>query len=133
MGHTEMLLAVAGLDDKAVRERTRKLAEGDWSAFPPAERAAFAYARKMSKEPWSITDEDVACLHRPVDVDVQNLDDAVCLRFDFDFGDRLDFAGGDHRFDHRSALDGCQMRRVYIDRRAFQRREPGCPTPSPSS
>src|SRR5437763_931324 len=28
MGHTEMLLAVAGLDDKAVRERTQKLAEG---------------------------------------------------------------------------------------------------------
>ncbi len=64
MGHTEMLLAVAGLDDKAVRERTRRLAEGDWSDFPPAQRGAFAYARKMSKEPWSINDEDVARLKR---------------------------------------------------------------------
>ena len=64
MGHTEMLLAVAGLDDKAVRERTRKLAEGDWSSFPPAQRTAFAYARKMSNQPWSIMDEDVAELKR---------------------------------------------------------------------
>jgi alkylhydroperoxidase family enzyme len=59
MGHTEMLLAVAGLDDRAIRERTKKLADGDWSGFPPRERAAFAYARKMSREPWSINDEDV--------------------------------------------------------------------------
>ena len=59
MGHCEMLLAVAGLDDKAIKERTKKLADGDWSGFPPAERAAFNFARKMSKEPWSITDADV--------------------------------------------------------------------------
>ena len=64
MGHTEMLLAVAGLDNKAILERTKKLADGDWSSFPPAERAAFAYARKMSKEPWSITSEDVDVLKR---------------------------------------------------------------------
>ena len=64
MGHTEMLLAVAGLDDKAIRERTKKLADGDWSDFPPAERAAFHYARKMSKEPWSITAEDRRDLER---------------------------------------------------------------------
>jgi alkylhydroperoxidase family enzyme len=64
MGHAEMLLAVAGLDDKAIQERTRKLAEGDWSGFPPAQRKAFAYARKMSREPWSVTDEDVAQLKR---------------------------------------------------------------------
>ena len=64
MGHTEMLLAVAGLDNKAILERTKKLADGDWSSFPPAERAAFAYARKMSKEPWSITSEDIDVLKR---------------------------------------------------------------------
>jgi len=34
MGHTEMLLAVAGLDDAAVSERTSQLASGDWSKFP---------------------------------------------------------------------------------------------------
>lgn len=60
MGHCEMLLAVAGLDENAVRERTRKLAEGDWSAFPPAERAAFAFARKLSKEPWAVGADDLA-------------------------------------------------------------------------
>jgi len=64
MGHTEMLLAVAGLDNKTIQERTKKLADGDWSAFPPAERAAFNYARKMSREPWSITAEDIDTLKR---------------------------------------------------------------------
>jgi alkylhydroperoxidase family enzyme len=53
-----MLLAVAGLDQSAVRERTRRLASGDWSGFPPGERAAFAFARKQAREPWTITDED---------------------------------------------------------------------------
>jgi alkylhydroperoxidase family enzyme len=60
MGHCEMLLAVAGLDAKAVAERTRSLAEGDWSRFSPADRAAFAFARKQAKAPASITDADVA-------------------------------------------------------------------------
>jgi alkylhydroperoxidase family enzyme len=64
MGHTEMLLAVAGLDDKAIQERTKKLADGDWSGFPARERAAFAYARKMSKEPWAVTVEDIEELKR---------------------------------------------------------------------
>src|SRR5436305_1120573 len=59
MGHSEMLLAVAGLDNKAIQERTRKLADGDWSAFPPPERIAFDFARKLSREPWSVNDEDV--------------------------------------------------------------------------
>src|SRR5438309_2189706 len=59
MGHSEMLLAVAGLDDKAIQERTRKLADGDWTTFPPAERAAFHYARKLSREPWSVANTDV--------------------------------------------------------------------------
>jgi alkylhydroperoxidase family enzyme len=60
MGHCEMLLAVAGLDQQAIVDRTKKLAEGDWSGFPPAERAAFAFARKLSNEPWMITDADRA-------------------------------------------------------------------------
>jgi hypothetical protein len=58
MGHCEMLLAVAGLDKQAILDRTKKLADGDWSEFPPAERAGFAFARKLSKEPWAITDAD---------------------------------------------------------------------------
>jgi len=59
MGHCEMLLAVAGLDDKAIEERTRRLAEGDWSVFTPAERAAFRFARKQARQPWTITAGDV--------------------------------------------------------------------------
>ena len=66
MGHCEMLLAVAGLDERSIRARTKNLANGDWSAFPPAERAAFALARKLSKEPWSIGPDDTAELRRQV-------------------------------------------------------------------
>ena len=54
-----MLLAVAGLDQKAISERTRHLAEGDWSSFPPGDRAAFAFARKQAREPWTITPDDI--------------------------------------------------------------------------
>src|SRR3954463_9321516 len=60
MGHCEMLLAVAGLDQNAITERTKKLADGDWSAFPPAERTAFAFARKLSKEPAAVGPADLA-------------------------------------------------------------------------
>ena len=59
MGHCEMLLAVAGLDKKALEHRTRLLASGDWSSFPPGERAAYFFARKQSREPWSITASDM--------------------------------------------------------------------------
>src|SRR5579863_7438238 len=62
MGHTEMLLAVAGLEDDSIAERCRKLAGGDWSEFPPAERVAFAFARKQAKTPWAITTDDVSQL-----------------------------------------------------------------------
>jgi hypothetical protein len=64
MGHCEMLLAVAGLDSQAVTERTRRLAWGDWSDFPPAERVAFAFARLQARAPWAITDADVQGLVR---------------------------------------------------------------------
>ncbi len=58
MGHAEMLLAVAGLDNLAVTDRLGRLARGDWSAFSPAERTAFRFARKQAKDPASITEED---------------------------------------------------------------------------
>jgi hypothetical protein len=64
MGHCEMLLAVAGLDQDAVAERTRRLASPDWSDFPPGERAAFAFARLQSRKPWAVADEDVQELVR---------------------------------------------------------------------
>jgi alkylhydroperoxidase family enzyme len=58
MGHCEMLLAVAGLDNRAIAERIERLAGGDWSAFSPAERAAFRFARKQATDPAAITEED---------------------------------------------------------------------------
>ena len=62
MGHSEMLLAVAGLKPEEVKSVTKRLATGDWSGFPKAEQASFGLAYKLSKEPWAITDEDRAKL-----------------------------------------------------------------------
>ena len=59
MGHSEMLLAVAGLKDEEIKERTRKLASGDWSDFRPAERQAFQLAYRMAKEPWAVSAREV--------------------------------------------------------------------------
>jgi hypothetical protein len=59
MGHSEMLLAVAGLDENSLNERTRHLASGDWSSFSAADRAAFFFARKQAKVPSSITKDDL--------------------------------------------------------------------------
>src|SRR5687768_13826003 len=59
MGHSEMLLAVAGLSERQVKERAKQLADGDWAEFPPAERTAFAFAHRISKEPATITAAEV--------------------------------------------------------------------------
>jgi hypothetical protein len=58
MGHSEMLLAVAGLKEDEVRERTAKLA-GDWSDFAPAERLAFRLGHTITREPAAVSDRDV--------------------------------------------------------------------------
>lgn len=63
MGHTEMLLAVAGMSDEEVDHTTRRLA-GDWADLPPADRAAFAFARKQAKTPAGIGDDDIRELTR---------------------------------------------------------------------
>jgi alkylhydroperoxidase family enzyme len=74
MGHSEMLLAVAGLQPDEIKRRTEKLAAGDWSEFPPAERLAFSFAYKLTMYPADVSDEDVAELaapfgnHRAVDL-----------------------------------------------------------------
>ena len=62
MGHSEMLLAVAGLKPDEVKVLTKKLATGDWSSFPKAQQSAFSLAYKLSKEPASNTDTDRATL-----------------------------------------------------------------------
>lgn len=54
-----MLLAVAGMSQDEVNNATRRLA-GDWSDFPPAERAALTFARKQAEAPTKITDSDIA-------------------------------------------------------------------------
>ena len=59
MGHCEMLLEVAGLGKDDIRQRTARLASGDWSGIPPAERAAFAFARKLTDTPWEVDDADI--------------------------------------------------------------------------
>ncbi|MFO0426604.1 MAG: hypothetical protein ACK526_08560 [Planctomyces sp.] len=64
MGHCEMLLEVAGLDKPAVADRTRRLAGSDWSVFPPQEQRAYAYARKLSTAPWTLTREDYVTLEK---------------------------------------------------------------------
>jgi len=59
-----MLLAVAGLKQNEIAERTRNLADGDWSKFPAREQAAFAFAHKLSKNPSTVSDSDIASLIR---------------------------------------------------------------------
>nr|WP_165066651.1 carboxymuconolactone decarboxylase family protein [Paludisphaera rhizosphaerae] len=69
MGHCEMLMEVAGLDKGEIAERTRKLASDDWSAFPPEEQRAYAYARKLTKAPWTVTPADYQRLEKDLGPD----------------------------------------------------------------
>src|SRR5688572_2953979 len=62
MGHSEMLLAVAGLTQDDIIARASRLADGDWSDFPPAEQEAFRFARKLTAQPWTVSDADVRAL-----------------------------------------------------------------------
>ena len=74
MGHSEMLLAVAGLTEDEIERRTAQLADGEWSEFPPAERLVLRFARKLTAEPWTVGDADVDGLidafgrHRALDL-----------------------------------------------------------------
>ena len=69
-----MLLAVAGLDDEQVKERTGKLATGDWASFPAAQRLGLEMAYKLSHDPRAVSDKDIKTLvdtfgpHRALDV-----------------------------------------------------------------
>jgi alkylhydroperoxidase family enzyme len=62
MGHTEMLLAVAGLDELGVNDRVAKLVSGDWSSFKPEERAGLLLARKLTRTPSAIRQADIDLL-----------------------------------------------------------------------
>ena len=73
MGHSEMLLAVAGLSKDDIKKRTRQLSDGNWSVFSPAERLALEFAHKQTKQPGGLTTSDVSALkktfgdHRAID------------------------------------------------------------------
>ena len=62
MGHSEMLLAVAGLKQDEIEARAAQLADGDWSEFAPEERVAFRFAHRLTAAPWSIDDGDIQLL-----------------------------------------------------------------------
>ena len=62
MGHTEMKLAVAGLNENTIADLRRRLADGNWSSFAPAEQAAFAFARKQAPCADAVTPQDFQSL-----------------------------------------------------------------------
>jgi alkylhydroperoxidase family enzyme len=64
MGHCEMLLEVAGLPKSEIARRTRMLAGDDWSSFPPEDQRAFAFARKLTRAPWTVTAGEIEGLKR---------------------------------------------------------------------
>jgi alkylhydroperoxidase family enzyme len=58
-GHQEVKLAGDG-----VKEEMIAALDGDWSEFSPAERAAFAFTRKLTFEPNQLTDADIDRLRK---------------------------------------------------------------------
>jgi len=59
LGHQEIKLAVAGLPEEEIAGL-----DGDWSEFTPAQRAAFAFARKLTYEPHRVGDADIDKLRK---------------------------------------------------------------------
>jgi alkylhydroperoxidase family enzyme len=57
LGHQEIKLSVAGLEE----DRIAAL-DGDWGKFSPKEKAAFAFARKLTYEPNLLAQADVTSL-----------------------------------------------------------------------
>lgn len=62
MGHCEMLLEAAGMNQDQIAHRTRLLAETDWASFPPAEQRAYSFARKLTLRPDSLNASDYQAL-----------------------------------------------------------------------
>ena len=57
LGHQESKLLAAGRDE----DRIARL-DGDWSEFTDAERAAFAFARKFTHQPYLLSEQDIDAL-----------------------------------------------------------------------
>lgn len=83
MGHCEMNWEVAGLTKAEIAERSRLLAGDDWSSFPPEQQRAFAFARKLTTAPASISDEDIAALGRDFGVDRALIVMLNCSRYNY--------------------------------------------------
>ena len=58
-GHQESKLLAAGLKEDEIAAL-----DGDWSEFTPAQRSAFAFARKLTYEPDHLTDADIDGLRK---------------------------------------------------------------------
>ncbi|MHC5538741.1 carboxymuconolactone decarboxylase family protein [Singulisphaera rosea] len=58
-GHQEVKLVADG-----IKEDTIAALDGDWSEFTPAERAAFAFTRKLTSEPDKLSDADIPGLRK---------------------------------------------------------------------
>jgi hypothetical protein len=69
MGHCEMNWEVAGLPKSLIAERSQLLAGDDWSSFPAEEQRAFAFARRLTKYPGRISDEDIDTLKHDFDTE----------------------------------------------------------------
>lgn len=69
MGHCEMNWEVAGLTKPEIAERSKALAGDDWSGFPPDEQRVFAFARKLTRSPSSVSSEDVEGIKRDFGID----------------------------------------------------------------
>lgn len=69
MGHAEMQLAVAGLNELQAEEKTRLLASGDWSSLSPQQRVILHFARKLSKEPKKLDEADMQTMIRHLGAD----------------------------------------------------------------
>ena len=65
-----MGLAVAGLKQDQIADRTRRLASGDWSGFPPAHQAAFAFER------WTGAQAPLAAMREALQAGLAEADEA---------------------------------------------------------
>ncbi len=59
LGHQESSLASRGVTDDQLAAL-----DGDWSEFDEAKRAAFAFATKLSFQPYAMNDKDIAALSK---------------------------------------------------------------------
>ncbi len=59
LGHQESKLLGAGLKEDEIAAL-----DGDWLEFNPAQRAAFAFARKLTYEPYNLNDADINSLRK---------------------------------------------------------------------